>query len=287
MQQTTPFSFRRIRSFDEVFSDTFVFLRLHFRYLGKLVLFAVGPLLLLAALLGGVEAFNVSIGAASQAIRTILTLIETLPDLLTQIITYVYIVLCASLPSGTPPREEIWSGVRWAFWRVIGANIVSMIAVGIGLMLVIIPGIYVGVALATLSIVIIQEERGVFSAFDRCFVLIKERWWQTFGIILTMFVVLLVFYVASSLPSILLEVMTDAITDNSTLLSLYNTVGSIISNIASALITIVFNTAIAIQYYSLVEQKEAPGLHERVSALERPANDSAETDKTTGFQPIE
>ncbi len=293
MQQTKPFSFRRIRSFDEVLSDSFVFLRLHFRYLGRQLLIAVIPVLLLSALFKGMAAFGSTDAEPSVGINALAGILDSLPDLITQIITCVYIVLCAGQPSGSPSGNQVWVGARWVFWRIVGANIISILITGFATLLFVIPGIYVGVSLVFLTIVIVQEDIDVFSAVKRCFALIKDHWWQTFGILIVVFIILLLFYIIATLPEIVYGQIEGAFSMDVEESPVFHIISNFIGGIASTVIAAVIHTTIAIQYYSIVERKEAHGLRERVHSLEYPADSATEAtgsspmdDNASGAQPL-
>ena len=89
-------------------------------------------------------------------------------------------------------------GLRFAAGRalpLIGWGLLGGIMVGVGFVLVILPAIYLGVVLATLPAVVVIERKNI----GRCFELIKNRWWATFGRLLVVAIIGVIYYVLAIL----------------------------------------------------------------------------------------
>jgi len=108
-------------------------------------------------------------------------------------------------------RLKLWEAVRLASRRVILMTLwwlAASLAVLVGILLLVVPGIYLAVVFdATLTCVIVIERAGA----RRCFDLIKDRFWATLGRLLLGWLVLQAYqYVASlvfSLPMGLLAAL--------------------------------------------------------------------------------
>ncbi len=72
------------------------------------------------------------------------------------------------------------------------ASILAGIAIGIGLVLCIIPGVILLTLWAVLAPAIVVERRGVFDAMSRSWDLVKPNFWQTLGVIVVFWIVTLV-----------------------------------------------------------------------------------------------
>ena len=68
------------------------------------------------------------------------------------------------------------------------AGILAGIAIGIGLLLLIVPGLYLLTIWAVLAPVIVIERKDALSSFGRSRELVKGHGWQVFGVILVLFV---------------------------------------------------------------------------------------------------
>lgn len=80
-----------------------------------------------------------------------------------------------------------------ATWPVvlplIGAGLLSGIAIGIGMFLLVIPGLILLTIWAVIAPVIVVEHSGVIAAFGRSRELVRGNGWQVFGVIFTVFVI--------------------------------------------------------------------------------------------------
>jgi len=109
------------------------------------------------------------------------------------VITYVGVLVLTGLCTAVvgravlgdkPTLEYAWSVVRPQFWRLIGIALLSGLAVLGGLILCILPGIWVYVGLSLGSAALILERGGVTDSMGRSWRLVKGAWWRTFGVLL-------------------------------------------------------------------------------------------------------
>ena len=74
---------------------------------------------------------------------------------------------------------------------VIGASVLAGIAITIGLILIIVPGLYLITIWAVIVPVIVLEGAGVFAAFGRSHQLVRGRGWHVFGTLVLTWIILL------------------------------------------------------------------------------------------------
>ena len=75
---------------------------------------------------------------------------------------------------------------------VAGASILAGIAITIGLILLIVPGLFLITIWAVIGPVIVLERAGVFASFGRSHQLVRGHGWHVFGTLVLLWVVLLV-----------------------------------------------------------------------------------------------
>jgi hypothetical protein len=82
------------------------------------------------------------------------------------------------------------------FWPAFGLVILAVLGVGLGLVLLIVPGIILALAWSAAQPALVLEDRGVFESFKRSMVLTRHKRWSIF---LLYFLVLLVTVVVEML----------------------------------------------------------------------------------------
>jgi len=81
-------------------------------------------------------------------------------------------------------------GATWpVVLPLIGAGLLSGIAIGIGMFLLVVPGLILLTIWAVIAPVIVVERSGVIAAFGRSRELVRGNGWQVFGVIFTVFVI--------------------------------------------------------------------------------------------------
>jgi hypothetical protein len=103
--------------------------------------------------------------------------------------------------------SETLQAARPAVGRVALASILAGIAIAIGLVLLIVPGLFLLTIWCMIVPVIVLEGAGVGDAFERSRALVRGHGWQVFGTLVLVFVVLLV---ASLVLGLLLSPLPDA-----------------------------------------------------------------------------
>jgi hypothetical protein len=80
--------------------------------------------------------------------------------------------------------EQLFRSVTPIVLPLIGLSILLGIGVGIGFVLIIVPGLYLMTIWAVAAPSLVIERRGVFAAFGRSRELVRGHGWQVFGVIL-------------------------------------------------------------------------------------------------------
>ncbi|HEX7245045.1 MAG TPA: hypothetical protein VF245_05705 [Solirubrobacterales bacterium] len=80
-----------------------------------------------------------------------------------------------------------------ATWPVvlplIGAGLLAGIGIGIGMILLVVPGLFLLTIWAVIAPAIVVEHRGVIEAFGRSRELVRGNGWQVFGVLFVIFVI--------------------------------------------------------------------------------------------------
>ncbi|MEO8232210.1 MAG: hypothetical protein ABI638_07995 [Ignavibacteriota bacterium] len=270
--------FQQYRDFGQVLSATFEFLRENFKPLGKALIFLVGPFILLCGIFCGLyqkdifsftptstslSQFGISFGVY------VLFSFLTLMMLVNTIYSYIIIYL-KSEDESMIEVDDVWNVVKKNVLKIILLSIGYTIITILAFILVIIPGIYVSITLMMIYIVAINEDKGFFDAMSRCFYLIKNKWWFTFGLLIVLSLIQGFMSFLFQIPQYIAMFFVafnsfDGSGMNSTTEIIF-IVTTIISSFSFLFYSISF-VGIAFHYFSLVEQKEAKGLLNKIESI--------------------
>jgi hypothetical protein len=270
--------FQQYRDFGQILSATFEFLRENFKELAKTIIFLVGPFILLTGIFGGLyqkemfsfvptstslSQFGLSVGLYILfGFLTMLMLINTI---------YSFILIYIKKEDETMIEvDEVWTSVKKNFFKIIllaiGYTLVSLLAT----VLLIIPGIYVGVALIIIYIVAMYEDKAFFDAMSRSFYLVKNKWWFTFGLLIVLGLIQGFMGFLFQIPQYIAMIF---VTFNSIDGNGMNSTTEIIFMVTTIIASLNFLfysislVGIAFHYFSLVEQKEAKGLLNKIESI--------------------
>ena len=84
--------------------------------------------------------------------------------------------------------RELVRSVEPVFWRLLGVSLLFGLGVGIGFILLIIPGLILIVIWSVVAPVMVLERPGVFAAFGRSRELVRGNGWNVFGVLVVVFV---------------------------------------------------------------------------------------------------
>ncbi|MEV6239344.1 hypothetical protein [Lentzea sp. NPDC051838] len=145
---------------------------------------------------------------------------------------------------------QAWDEFKPRLLPLLGATLLSTLVIMVGVVLCIIPGIWVGVMFSLIGAVVVLERGGVGTAFSRSRALVNGAWWRTFGILLLAAVISWVISSIIGLPFGLLGAATTGFSDDPTAaLSAGSLVLSAIGGIIASTITLPFTSAVNVLVY--------------------------------------
>jgi len=312
----TPFTqeadFRQERDFGQKISAVFDFLRAHWRPLGRVLLYLVLPAALVQNILsvlvqrqmtGAMQAAlqnqGGDLGGVVQAQRMMFSNVMSSPVywvnsvlgtaffalLILSIYGYVLALARRRTPGPEVTVAEVWATVKREFIGTYFSVWGVFLLIGAGMFVLLVPGIYLSVALSLFFIMKVAEGTGFFDTLGRCLRLTRGKWWSTFGLILVMILLLYVVLMGVGIAAALLSGGLKAIvTSSQEPSSLYPVV---VASISSAMMLLLYPPlllVLAFQYFNLVERKDGVGLHQLVSSLGQSAAPQA---RNASYQPDE
>jgi len=275
------FTFKQTRFFSEIFQASVDFLRQEWRFFLKMIAFYAGPFILITAGLN--VFFQQSLQEAvmnpdffSNPVSVfsgnffLLLLAGLISNTMLYAAVYAYIVLYAEKGSGNFSQDEVWQKIRDSFLLVLISSIVVGFLTILGTLLFIIPGIYIAVPLAMIFISRMYENISLGDGIRRVFNLIRGHWWQTFGLILVSAILVFFIQLLVSLPQTIYsgirgfhQMSGGQPGGNDMIYQMLNIITIFLTTIAGAYTLLI----IALQYFSLREEKDQPDLNQRVQEL--------------------
>ena len=257
------------RDFGELIGAPITFFVQEFKLLAKSIIFFVGPFVLISAILplflnigSSNDIVNLFSGRASQNSggASLLKLLELLQNVMLYSTIGVYVKLYVQQGRGNFDISDIWKGISKFYFPVLGGQFLMGLMIVLGVILIIIPGIYIAVALSILVPIIILEEEGVGKSISRAFEIIKGSWWFSFGL----FIVFgLLFLLALSLITAVFVGVFALVGTGQINVAISSTVVGLLSII----LTSIMGLLPIFLYASLVSEKENPSLIERISQI--------------------
>ena len=293
--------FQRYRDFGQIINATFEFIRQNFLPLLKAIIFIAGPLILLAGIFGGLYQKSVftfyKLTSVSQFgiifVLYVLFIFLSIITLITVVYSYIMIYLQRT-DEHIIQIDEVWVVVKLYILKVIGLTIslflicfllVLIIFIPLALLfniqsnpfgvfliflILIIPLMYITIKLTLVYFASLYEKIGVVESIKRSFYLINNKWWFTFGLVFVLGIIQgfmgFVFVIPQYIT--MFTVAFNSIEGNG--IDSVTEIIFMVTSIIAALNFVIYSVsliAIAFYYFSLVEQKEAKGLLEKIESI--------------------
>ena len=263
------------RDFGELISDTISFFVQEIKPLLKTLLFILGPFILLTSILGVI--FNIGVGSqvtqlvnifknntnniqqANQGGSLFIGLISIFQNIMLYTVTGVYIKLYSDKGKGNFDIADIWAGVKNVYWNVLGGQFLAGLIIVGGILLLIIPAIYLGTVVSIVFAIIIFENIGAGSAISRSFQLMKGNWWKSFGAYIVLgFLTSIMSLIFAGIVGLVFIAST-----NSVISAIY----TILVNFSSVIFSAILILLSGFLYASFVSEKESPSLLQRINEI--------------------
>ncbi|MDR2040402.1 MAG: hypothetical protein LBQ60_21000 [Bacteroidales bacterium] len=284
---------REIRDFGEKFNAVFSFVQLNFKSLFKIILFTVGPLILLGSIMFGMlysNAIDVMSLDLDEGLTTLNSAFEGifanlllgLASLWMMIAIYAYMAEYAG-GNRNISIETIWNRGKTYILPIIGFGIVFFIVLILAMVIIVAIPIpqnmmffkvllasillfYIFIAVSLTFPIMIIEKKPLIESINRSFFLIRSNWWATFWLLLVMGLVVGIASVVFAIP-FYVSMGVAAIMQIGETGNLLIIICSLILFLGSYLMSVLPTLALGFQYFNLVEKKEGTGLLEKIEQL--------------------
>lgn len=274
------------RDFGNKINATFQYISENFRSFGTALLYIVGPVAVGAGIASGILQSNmlritddIAKGQSDNPMAIIqmmsqfaspsfwLTMLfGLLANVAVILTTYGHMKVYNRTKGQAVSVSDVWAEVQPVIGRAIVISVLGSILTGVAMFFFIIPGVYIGVVLSLSLAVTSFEGTGFGETLERCFKLIRDKWWSTFGLIIVVCIIIVVVGMLFALPTALIGFLVAAkiLPDASTV---WLVVGNIIALVGRTLLNAVLYLAIGFQYTNLVERQEGRGLLSAIDSI--------------------
>jgi len=125
---------------------------------------------------------------------------------------------------------ELFSAAAPAIGALIIWSILSGIAIGIGFVLLIIPGLILMTIWSVGAPAIVAEDRGPIEAFGRSYELVRGQAWTVFGVLVSVFLIMIVAFFIASLIGAAIGGVAGAIIVGIIVLALFMPVAALVAS---------------------------------------------------------
>ncbi len=294
MEHNSFIEFKKERDLGAIINDTFKFIRENWKaYFGAIIKIA-GPTILGGAILMvlSLSYFTGVIGdmqglAGSDDPNSVFGLMGSVfgwMGLLFLIIIVVYVVVSLTSlyyiksyinTNGNVDIVDVRNNTFKNIWKFIGLGILIIIMVFFGAIMCYVPGIYLWVVLSLATSIMVFENKNIGDTISHCFTLIKGEWWNTFGVVLLVGLLVGMLGYVFSIPALIYQIIKMGTmigendpTDTFNLLRdpVYVAL-NVLSYVGRFVLSSITLIASVFIYYDLNEQKNLTGTIEKIDSL--------------------
>lgn len=282
----TYIQFKKQRDLGDLITDTFKFLRGNYKLLLKLIFRIAGPAFLLLAILLGYYSFMMGESIIDPFSNNFdnynswffLTLALLMISMLVFFALLYNVVLhfirSYILHKGVVDEMEVIQGVRSDFLSMFGLFVITGILLFFGIILCVLPGIYLWVPFTIAPAVLILDKRSIVDAVEEVFRLISNNWWMTFFSLILLFLLTQIISMVFQMPLFIyyfIKAMSisqeGSMADPSSLFDWVYVLFNVLSSLVQYLLSVIIIVASSFIFYSLHEKKYATGSMEEIANL--------------------
>lgn len=282
MYNDQTIQFKKQREIGDVITDTFRFIRENYKLLFSYIFKITGPFFLILVLAVGYYTYSVAgspfddfNGQIGNFIVSFLILAAALllfySALYGTILHYIKIYISNE---GVVPEADVKAGVQRDFFKLLLLSLISAILMIAGLILLVLPGIFLLVPLSMAGAILVFKDYSVSESISHCFTLVKDHWWITFITLMAVGILVYIIGLVFQIPLIIYTVIKtitfvqEGSVANPELFKDWLFISlQIFSSVVQYMLSAITVIAIAFIYFNLNEHKHLTGTYETIEKL--------------------
>ena len=287
--------FKKERDLGAIITDTFTFIRENWKDYFLTVFKIIGPVLLIGAAL-----LVFAMVSYSGAIKGIINVNQSAPDpsavfgnmfgmfgwLLAMFAVFgivytllaevsLYYVQSYIKNKGVANFDEVKENTYANIWKFVGLGMLAILMMIVAYVLCFFPVIYISIVLTLAMPIMVFENKSVGDTISHCFTLIKNEWWNTFGVVFVIGLLVAMLGFIFSIPSLIYQLVSMGTSmmneDPTAILGILEDPIYLILNLLAYLGKFLFYSVTLVSsafiYFDLNEQKNFTGTFEKIENL--------------------
>jgi len=293
MENNNYIEFKKERDLGSIISDTFKFIRENWKEYFTAIIKIAGPFILVGAIvmvyfMGSFSGmFSDMQGVGNDDPSAVFGILGTMfgwVGLLMLVGVLIYVMISVTSlyyiksyinTKGNVDFNEVRTNTFKNIWKFLGLGILVVIMVLFGAILCYFPGIYLAIVLSLTTSIMIFEDKSIGDTISHSFTLIKEQWWNTFGVLIVVGILVSILGYIFSIPAFIYQIIKMGTMigeeDPTGVFNLFKDPIYIVLNVLSYVGKYIFSSITLIAsvfiYYDLNEQKNATGTIEKIDGL--------------------
>jgi hypothetical protein len=282
MENSRHIKFKKQRELGEIITVTFQFIRENYKPLFSAIYKIVGPFFILIIATLAYYTYSLSGNAIEAILSGTGNFIISIPLLGISLLlfyaalngTILHYIKCYVKNEGHVEEAEVKQGVKKDFFRLFFLAVISGILIVAGLIMLILPGIYILVPLALAGAILVFKDFSVTESISYCFSLVRGYWWMTFVTLIVVYLLVYIIGLVFQVPLIIYTIIQTFTTIKEGSVAnpeIFTDWVFITLNVFSSVIQYLLSTisiiALAFIYFDLNEQKNLTGTFETIDKL--------------------
>jgi len=293
MENNNYIEFKKERDLGSIISDTFKFIRENWKEYFTTIIKIAGPFILVGAIvmvffMGSFSGmFSDMQGIGNDDPSAVFGILGTMfgwVGLLMLVGVLIYVMISVTSlyyiksyisSKGNVDFNEVRTNTFKNIWKFLGLGILVVIMVLFGAILCYFPGIYLAIVLSLTTSIMVFEDKSIGDTISHSFTLIKEQWWNTFGVLIVVGILVSILGYIFSIPALIYQLIKMGTMigeeDPTGVFNLFKDPIYIVLNVLSYVGKYIFSSITLIAsvfiYYDLNEQKNATGTIEKIDGL--------------------
>ena len=171
--------------------------------------------------------------------------------------------------------SEVKENVLKNIWKFLGLGFLITLATLFGMVFCYLPGVYLLTVLSLATSIMVFEEKSIGDTFSHSFTLVKGEWWNTFGVLIVVWMLLMILGQVFSIPALIYQFVKMGTVmgteDPTEIFSIFKDPIYLLLNIGSYIFQFILYSIPLIStvfvYFDLNEQKHFTGTFEKIDNL--------------------